>query len=104
MGRSKEKLDDVAKEIRDKHGVETKVVVFDFNTFYSKEKIDELTELMSVFDKVSILINNVGTASYDPLEKMSDDNIHKQINVNVVGTTVVTKIMIPKLRANEVRY
>ena len=59
---------------------------------------------MSVFDKVSILINNVGTASYDPLEKMSDDNIHKQINVNVVGTTVVTKIMIPKLRANEVSY
>ena len=77
--------------------------MFDFNTHYTKEKIDELSELLNVFDKVSILVNNVGMASYDPLIQMSDENIHKQINVNVVGTTVITKLMIPKLKANEER-
>eukprot|EP00345_Euplotes_harpa_P006846 CAMPEP_0168328960 /NCGR_PEP_ID=MMETSP0213-20121227/6823_1 /TAXON_ID=151035 /ORGANISM="Euplotes harpa, Strain FSP1.4" /LENGTH=341 /DNA_ID=CAMNT_0008332193 /DNA_START=99 /DNA_END=1124 /DNA_ORIENTATION=+ len=103
VGRNQDKLEAVAKDIAEQHKVETKVVVFDFNVHYTAEKIAELSELLGVFEKVSILVNNVGMASYNPLEKMTDENVLKQINVNVVGTTVVSKIMIPKLRANENR-
>lgn len=101
IARNKEKLEAVAQEIREKYNVETKVVVFDFNTHYTDEKIKELAKLLDVFDKISIFINNVGCLSLDPLEKMEDDNIHEQINVIVVGTTVITKLVISKLQLNK---
>ena len=103
IARNKEKLESVAQEIREKYNVDTKIVVFDFNTHYTNEKIKELTELLDVFDKISIFINNVGCASLDPLEKMADENIHKQINVIAVGTTVITKIIIQKLQLNNTK-
>lgn len=103
IGRNKDKLDKVATEIESVHKVETKVVVFDFNVHYTDEKIQELKEKLDVFDIVSILINNVGGADYDPLVKMKDSEIHKMLNINVVGTTVMTKLMIPKLLLNPTR-
>ena len=101
VGRNLEKLDQVGKEIQEMYKVDTKSVVFDFNVHYTDEKIQELAEAVAVFDKVSLLINNVGMASLDDLHVMSDKDIHKQINVNVVGNTVITKILIPKLLENE---
>lgn len=103
VARNSDKLEEVAQEIRVQYGVEVKTVVFDFNTHYSEQKIGELAGAMQVFDKVSVLVNNVGTASYDPLVQMKDSDIHKQLNVNVVGTTVFTKLMIPKLLLNDHR-
>ena len=100
FGRNAEKLDEVSKIIKSTYDVETKSILFDFNTHYTQDKIIELNEKLMSIDKVSILINNVGAASYDPLVKMSDENIHKQLNINVVGNTVMSKLMIPKLLAN----
>ena len=59
--------------------------------------------MLEVFDEISIFINNVGWASLDPFEKMSDDNIHKQINVIAIGTTVITKLILPKLKRNKIK-
>ena len=104
VARNQEKLESVTKEIKELYPeVQVKTVEFDFNTQYTEEKIAELTELVKDIEKCSILVNNVGTASYDKLDEMTDENIHKQLNVNITGNVVFTKIFIPKLLANEKR-
>ena len=104
VGRNEEKLEEVKKELEEKYPEsEFRIVVFDFNTQYTADKITELREKFIDIEKCSILVNNVGTASLDNLGEMSDENIHKQLNVNIIGNTVITKIFIPKLLANEKR-
>lgn len=103
VARDQAKLDGVSAEIQAVYKVDIKTIVFDFDTHYTDEKIEELRKKLEVIDKASLLINNVGTASYKPLDQMKDSDIHKQLNVNVVGNTVFTKLMIPKLLANETK-
>ena len=58
VSRTKEKLDKVSVEIKERYGVETKVIQFDFATPDGYDLIkDEISDL-----DVGILVNNVGIA------------------------------------------
>ena len=84
IARNKEKLDAVAEEIRKTHNTETKCVVFDFNVFYTEEVITKLKEKLEVFDKVSLLINNVGVYYGGLFHQILDKNVQAMLNVNTV--------------------
>ena len=103
VARNQEKLDSVGKEITEAYGVETKSVVFDFDGLYTEEKVNELKEKLSVFDEVSMLINNVGFFYSESFNEYEEDMIHKMISIFVTGFTLVTKILLPKLLANETK-
>ena len=103
VARNQEKLDNVGKEITEAYGVETKTVVFDFDGLYTEEKVNELKEKLGVFDKVSILINNAGVLYGKKFNEIAEEHIQSIISVNIVGLTLVTKILLPKLLANETK-
>ena len=103
VARNKDKLDAVADEIKKTYNTETKCVVFDFNVFYTDEVIAKLREQLEVFDKVSLLVNNVGVGITGPFHKMSDADVQALLNVNVHSLVVTTKILIPKLLENDKR-
>ena len=103
VARNQEKLDNVGKEITETHGVEAKTVVFDFDGLYTEEKVNELKEKLGVFDKVSMLINNVGIFYQESFNEYAEEKIHSMINIFVTGFTLVTKILLPKLLGNETR-
>ena len=52
-------------------------------------------------NKLDILINNAGIGSLTTVEKESDENWHKVLNVNVVGTARVSRSAIPLLRESK---
>ena len=50
MARNNEKLQVVAKEIRDTHKVSTKVLVYDFENLASEQSVEELGNLLEILD------------------------------------------------------
>ena len=58
-------------------------------------------EFKKAGNKLDILINNAGIGSLTTVEKESDENWHKVLNVNVVGTARVSRSAIPLLRESK---
>lgn len=96
VARSKDKLEELAKEIRDRFKVQTKIVIIDF----SKKDIDysELTQTVSSLD-VSILVNNVGINTEIPDRYLDTpyNEILDMVHVNVDSLVEVTKAVAPSI-------
>ena len=58
-------------------------------------------EFKKASNKLDILINNAGIGSLTTVEKESDENWHKVLNVNVIGTARVSRSAIPLLRESK---
>ena len=83
VARNPEKLEKVAKEIEEAYKVETKQVVFDFDTHYTEEVVKEYQEKLQVFDQVSVLVNNAGVGSFEPADVLDVSKATTTINVNI---------------------
>jgi 17beta-estradiol 17-dehydrogenase / very-long-chain 3-oxoacyl-CoA reductase len=103
VARNQEKLDAVSKEIKQKYKVKTQTIVFDFNVTYTEEKVKELKDKLNTFNKVSLLVNNVGIGIKCLFGELEGQKMIDLINVNVVGLTMVTKILLPKLLDTEMK-
>ncbi|EFN85483.1 very-long-chain 3-oxoacyl-CoA reductase [Harpegnathos saltator] len=94
VSRSMSKLKDVAAEIKQKYGVETRVVEADLTegqTVYAE--IAKVTEDL----EVGVLVNNAGT-SYDHPElftNVSEEVLAKILQLNVAGVTGVARALLP---------
>ena len=78
-----------------------------FATFFKCDIADAqsvesaFAEFKKASNKLDILINNAGIGSLTTVEKESDENWHKVLNVNVVGTARVSRSAIPLLRESK---
>lgn len=57
-----------------------------------------VAETVEKFDKVDVLLNNAGYGSYGILEATPEKAIRMQFDVNVIGTLMVSKNVIPYMR------
>ncbi|XP_046818495.1 very-long-chain 3-oxoacyl-CoA reductase-like [Vespa crabro] len=94
VSRSLAKLKDVATEIKEKYGVETRVVEADLTegqAIYSK--IAKATEEL----EVGILINSAGMSYEYPefLTNMPEETLNKILQLNVAGLTGTTRVILP---------
>lgn len=99
MARDEDKLDLVAKEIKDDFKVNTMVIVYDFSRLATLASVEELKKLLMkrMPSDVSILVNNVGCSKVGRLDKQTVWDIMRQINVNINSQTYMTHIMLPML-------
>lgn len=52
---------------------------------------------VSSFGRLDCLVNNSGVYQYAPLESVTEDDFHRQFNVNVLGLLMVTQAAVPYL-------
>jgi 3-oxoacyl-[acyl-carrier protein] reductase len=48
-------------------------------------------ETKKAFDALDVLVNNAGVYKFQPLEEITEEEFHREFNVNVLGTILATK-------------
>ena len=48
-------------------------------------------ETKKAFDRLDVLVNNAGIYKFLPLEEITEDEFHREFNINVLGTLLATK-------------
>ncbi len=93
--RRKEKLEETAKELKEKYNIETLAVVTDV----SKEHdcINLIEQALEHFGHVDILINNAGTATYEFFHKENVDNLKRIMDINYWGMVYCTHAVLPSM-------
>jgi 3-oxoacyl-[acyl-carrier protein] reductase len=85
---SKESADRVVREITNDGG---KAIAVQANVA-TKADIEHLfAESRRAFDRLDILVNNAGIYEFAPLEEVTEEHVHKQFNLNVLGVLLAAK-------------
>lgn len=96
ISRSQDKLDETAKEIKDKcPKVDVRTISVDYDQFDDAAQ-KRVAETLSTLD-VGVLVNNVGI-SYDftkYFHELDDNRVRQLIRLNVDSTTYMTRIVLP---------
>ncbi|KRM12630.1 short-chain dehydrogenase [Paucilactobacillus suebicus DSM 5007 = KCTC 3549] len=68
----------------------------------SSESIKKFThDALEDANGIDVLINNAGYGEYGPLEEVSMENAHKQVDTNLFGAAEITKLVLPTMRSQQ---
>ncbi len=85
---SKDGADKVVAEIT-KGGGKAIAVKADVSKAAEVKKLFEETK--RAFGKLDVLVNNAGVFRFAPLDQVTEDEFHREFNINVLGTLLATK-------------
>lgn len=92
--RRKERLDELASELKEKFGSETKILSFDIQNY--QEIKESLASLPEEWKNVDILINSAGLAQgMHKLQEGNPDDWDVMINTNIKGLLYLTREILP---------
>jgi 17beta-estradiol 17-dehydrogenase / very-long-chain 3-oxoacyl-CoA reductase len=102
ISRSREKLDEVAAEMKAKYPkIDVRVLVVDFSSFdaVTRAKVD--AELKNL--DIGVLVNNVGISYPFTMffHELSDENVEQLLTLNVNSTTWMSRIVLPGMLARK---
>jgi 3-oxoacyl-[acyl-carrier protein] reductase len=85
---SKESAEKVVKEITSKGG---KAIAVQGDTSKAADVKRLFDETKKAFGKLDVLVNNAGVYLFQPLEEITENEFHRQYNINVLGTILTTQ-------------
>ena len=97
ISRNKDKLQKTANLILGK-GNECKYIEADIS---SKEALDYISSKIQDKDNVELLINNAGVAIFNDISNLSINDWNRQLNVNLFGSFLMTKIVIDSMKSKK---
>ncbi|AZE48230.1 3-oxoacyl-ACP reductase [Pseudomonas chlororaphis] len=54
-------------------------------------------EAVKAFGTVNVLVNNAGVYTFGPIETVTEDEFHRQININLLGVFLTTQIAVAQM-------
>ncbi len=98
LGRRKERLEEISKELRDKHGIETHLLILDVR---ERAGVRQAIEgLPASWKSIDVLLNNAGKAKgFDPIQEGNLDHWDEMIDVNLKGLLYLTRAVTPSMVA-----
>ncbi|MDR3298308.1 MAG: glucose 1-dehydrogenase [Candidatus Nomurabacteria bacterium] len=94
LARRKEKIDALAKELKD-FGVEALAVQCDVTDETQVKKAVAAT--IKKFGRIDILLNNAGVAVSGGVDTLTEENWDKSMNANVKSAFLVSKYIVPQM-------
>lgn len=95
VARRKEKLEQVAKELRENCGVAVKIVDKDLSLQKSPQEIYDQLEKEMV--KVDVLVNNAGFGAVGSFSELDHKRQMDMLNLNINALTSLTRLFLPKM-------
>lgn len=97
VARGRDKLDEVAKELRDKHGVTAHVFPNDLSHRGAAD--DLIRDIDAAGLVISTLVNNAGFGSYGFFHESDADTAVAMIELNVISLVVLTRRLLDRMVA-----
>lgn len=99
FGSRKETVDKAINELKEENANYNVIGLYP-NLTLESEINEAYKRVNEEFGKIDILINNAGVSSSTPLEKYSEDEYNKIININVKGVFLCSKLIVPYFENN----
>lgn len=93
VARSAERLESLAAELRERHGVEVRVLPADLADPAAPERI--AAELRDAGIEVDVLVNNAGFGARGPVAEIPLERQMEMIQVNIAALTHLTRLFLP---------
>jgi len=100
IARSKQLLQKDCNAIQLKYNVKAIPLAFDFDCEFKEQSYTELSSFLENID-VSILVNNVGVLENGNIGTMKIEILKKQILVNTAASTIMCRIVLPRMLIRE---
>ncbi|MBV8333498.1 MAG: SDR family NAD(P)-dependent oxidoreductase, partial [Candidatus Eremiobacteraeota bacterium] len=91
VARSQEKLESVARELRERHGASVETVVLDL------AQADAAGELVRRVPQCDVLVNNAGFANNGKFAALPQDHIAQELQLDVVTLTELCRLYLPQM-------
>jgi uncharacterized protein len=95
--RRRERLDELARQLRNSHSIETHVFVADLAKPDAPEKIYDFTRHKGL--AIDLLINNAGFGQYGELTQVETQRLLDMIQVNCTAVVHLTRLFLPDMIA-----
>lgn len=98
IARRKDKIEEVCAEIEKNYAVKALPIQCDIT---DTQKVEEaVDQVLKVFSRIDIVINNAGTGAVAPAEDITDEQFYNEVNIDMFGSfrvarAVAKKAMIP---------
>src|SRR5262245_3327562 len=97
VARSAERLEQVAREVRDRHGVRVDTRPRDLSKVDAARALWQ--ELLDEGVVIGILVNNAGVGLHGPFAEQPPDAIDRVVTLNVAALTTLTRLALPGMLA-----
>jgi uncharacterized protein len=91
-------LDEVAVSLRKRYGVKITTVVVDLR---NPTRLEEFAALIAADATVTMLVNNVGTATMGPIDKITSDGVEAMTDLNIIALAQLTFAVLPGFKARD---
>jgi len=99
IARTREKLEQLASDLHQKHSIEARVFVADLSQSSAPVQIFEYTQKESI--RVDYLVNNAGFGIRDAFSIMDTAQILEMLQLNVTALTHLTRLYLPGMLEQE---
>lgn len=96
IARNSKKLELVKKNIL-KDGGDCSMISADIS---NDNDINKISDIVGDINKIDVLVNNAGVGIFNKIENISIDEWDKHINVNLRGSFLMTKLVVPNMKRN----
>lgn len=88
VARRKDRLKEIADELRERHSVQAEALVADLST---PDGLSAVSDRLSTDASVSLLVNNAGFSALKPLTRTPDETVASMIALNVTALTTLSR-------------
>jgi short-subunit dehydrogenase len=96
VARSRDRLDALAKRIRDERGMEAEVLAADLTL---PEELARVEKAIAADSRLELLVNNAGFGTYGPFAELDPEREELEIRLNVIALVRLARAALPVMLA-----
>lgn len=95
VARTKERLEEIQKELEETYNVEIKIITADLSSISDIQHLYEKTKKEKLL--IEIVVNNAGFGTYGTFQQIDMQKQIEEISVNVTALTIITQLFLPDM-------